>query len=146
MSDAERALDALLAEAHLAAPHHLPALVARHATTLGVRDAVIHLVDLQQRVLVPFLDPDDPGGRSAEPLRVDGTLAGRAFQHVEVLTQETDGLARVWLPLLDGTDRLGVLGLSVPVDAVPELGAAPLGRRLRRFTSAVAELVTTKTM
>ena len=100
LTDAERAVDALLADAHLAAPYQIAGLVARHAATLGADDALVYLVDLQQRVLVPFLDPAGPGvGRQVEPLAVDATLPGRAFQHVEVLTQDAvDGrlLARIW--------------------------------------------------
>ena len=52
--------------------------------------------------LVPFLDPGGPGvGRQVEPLGVDATLPGRAFQHVEVLTQDAAGgrirvLIRCW--------------------------------------------------
>ena len=148
MSGAERAVDALLEDAHLAAPHQLAGLVARHAATLGADHAVVYLVDLQQRVLVPFLDPDGPGvGRQVEPLSVDATLPGRAFQHVEVLTQDAaDGRSRVWLPLLDGIERLGVLGVTVDAALAPEVGGSLIGVRLRRFAALVAELIMTKTM
>ena len=148
MSGAERAVDALLEDAHLAAPHQLAGLVARHAATLGADHAVVYLVDLQQRVLVPFLDPDGPGvGRQVEPLSVDATLPGRAFQHVEVLTQDAaDGRSRVWLPLLDGIERLGVLGVTVDAAVAPEVGGGLIGLRLRRFAALVAELIMTKTM
>jgi len=148
MSDAERAVDALLADAHLAAPYQIAALVARHAATLGADDALVYLVDLQQRVLVPFIDPGGPGvGRLVEPLGVDATLPGRAFQHVEVLTQDTaDGRTRVWVPLLDGVERLGVLGVTVDAAVAAEIGSGLVGVRLRRFATLVAELIMTKTM
>ncbi len=148
MSGAERAVDALLEDAHLAAPHQLAGLVARHAATLGADHAVVYLVDLQQRVLVPFLDPCGPGvGRQVEPLSVDATLPGRAFQHVEVLMQDAaDGRSRVWLPLLDGIERLGVLGVTVDAAVGPEVGGGLIGVRLRRFAALVAELIMTKTM
>jgi hypothetical protein len=148
MSDAERAVDALLEDAHLAAPHEIAGLVARHAATLGADDALVYLVDLQQRVLVPFLDPGGPGvGRQVEPLSVDATLPGRAFQHVEVLTQDVaDGRIRVWVPLLDGIERLGVLGVTVDGPVAPEVGGGLVGIRLRRFATLVAELIMTKTM
>ena len=55
MTAAERAVDELLSDAHFAAAHHLPDLVARHAATMGVTDAVMYLADLQQQLLVPFL-------------------------------------------------------------------------------------------
>jgi hypothetical protein len=147
MSDAERAVDALLEDAHLAAPYQIAGLVRRHAATLDADDAVVYLVDLQQRVLVPFLDPGGPGvGRQVEPLSVDATLPGRAFQHVEVLTQDaTNGRIRVWLPLLDGVERLGVLGVTVDAAAAAEIAAGLVGVRLRRFAALVAELIQTKT-
>lgn len=48
-------MDALLGDSHLAAPHELAELLAGHAVTLGVTDAVAYVIDLQQSVLVPFL-------------------------------------------------------------------------------------------
>jgi serine/threonine protein phosphatase PrpC len=148
MSDAERAVDALLEDAHLAAPHQLAGLIARHAATLGADDALVYLVDLQQRVLVPFLDPGGPGvGRLVESLSVDATLPGRAFQHIEVLRQDAgDGRIRVWVPLLDGIERLGVLGVTVDAAVTPEIASGVVGVRLRRFATLVAELIMTKTM
>jgi hypothetical protein len=148
MGEAERAVDALLEDAHLAAPHQIAALVTRHAAALGADDALVYLVDLQQRVLVPFLDSGGPGvGRQVEPLGVDATLPGRAFQHVEVLTQDAaDGRIRVWLPLLDGIERLGVLGLTVDAAVAAEIASGLVGVRLRRFATLVAELIMTKTM
>jgi hypothetical protein len=143
MSDAERAVDALLADAHLAAPYELAGLVARNAATLGADDATVYLIDLQQQVLIPFLDPGGPGvARQVETLSVDATLPGRAFQHVQVLTQGApDGRLRVWIPLLDGIERLGVLGVTVNAAVEPEIGV-----RLRRFATLVAELIMTKTL
>src|SRR4051812_28312506 len=116
MCAAEKAVDALLQGAHLAAAHEMPALIARHVAELGGQDAVIHLVDLQQTVLVPFVGSSGPSTDSGfGALSIDGTVAGRAYQHVEVLTQAGggEGTVRVWLPLLDGTERLGVLGVTV---------------------------------
>jgi len=148
ISDAERAVDALLEDAHLAAPYQIAALVARHAAMLGADDALVYLADLQQRVLVPFLDHRALGvGLNVEPLSVDATLPGRAFQHIEVLTQDAaDGRIRVWLPLLDGVERLGVLGVTVDAAAAGEIGSGRAGVRLRRFATLTAELIMTKTM
>ena len=147
MTDAERAVDALLADAHLAAPYQIATLVARHAATLGAADALVYLVDLQQRVLVPFLDPGGPGvGRQVEPLGVDATLPGRAFQHIEILMQDAvNGRVQVWIPLLDGTERLGVLGVTVDAAVAPDIADGLVGARLRRFAGLVGELIMTKT-
>ncbi len=47
-----------------------------------------------------------------EPLSVEGSLAGRCFRQVEL--QNTDDGRRVWVPLLNGLERLGVLELGFP--------------------------------
>lgn len=139
-----------MGDAHLAAPHDLPALVSRHAARLGVLDAVVFLADLQQSVLVPFVGSADLAvSRQVETLGIDSTLAGRAFQLVEVLTQPADAAAsstRVWLPLLNGTERVGVMAVTVPRPEDVAAGDGALLARLRLFASIVAELTTTKTM
>ena len=89
VDDAGSALRLLPQAAHLAAPHELPALIRDHAHTLGARDAVAHLVDLKQTVLLPFVDA--AADHDPTPLGIDGTLAGRAYQHVEILPQDLDG-------------------------------------------------------
>jgi Stage II sporulation protein E (SpoIIE) len=144
----ERAVEALLRGAHLAAPHQLAGLLARHAAALGVNDAMAYLADLQQTVLVPFLGSADPAmSQQVDALSIDSTLAGRSFQHIEVLTQDAaDGGTRVWLPLLNGAERLGVLAVTVPEAALLEKDGGPLGTQLRRFASLAAELIMTKTM
>lgn len=179
LSAQERALDRLLREAHLAADHDLPTLFRSYAEALGGRDPVAYLADLQQRVLVPFRDTDRPERDNHGALVVDATLAGRAYQHIEVLTQPlahsersqdgaagtsgtdgrdsadgtdgTDGTdgrtaeeVRVWLPMLDGSERLGLLAVVVPARAWAESPA--LRARLLRFAAVAAELVMTKTM
>jgi hypothetical protein len=149
VSAGEHALGALLEAAHLAAPHDLPALISEHAAVLGARDAVAYLVDLQQLVLVPFSGPAGQGAeRHLEPLAIDSTLAGRSFQHVEVVNQASaaGGGTRVWMPLLDGTERLGVLGLTLSERAARDVGQGMLRGRWRRFASIVAELLVSKTL
>jgi serine phosphatase RsbU (regulator of sigma subunit) len=51
----------------------------------------------------------------------------------------------VWLPLLDGTERLGVLGVTVEDPALLEADDGLLIARLQRLASLAGELVTTKT-
>ncbi len=148
LTDTERAADELLDAAHLCAPHELPGLLARHGERLGVAGAVAYLADLQQDVLVPFLGSQGPAmHETAVVLGVDGTLAGRAYQQVEVLTQELPGgRLRVWLPLLDGSDRLGVLSVTVSDPADLQAAGGVLLTRLKRFASMTAELVMTNTL
>ncbi len=66
-----------------------------------------------------------------DPIRIDTTVAGRAFRDLEIvsvrqvpepLTDEppdmlsSPGLRRLWVPMLDGAERIGVIGVTVPVD------------------------------
>ncbi len=148
VSTAERVFDSLLNASHLAAPHHLPALVAEHAAMLGAHDAMVYLVDLQQTVLVPFVGSTALTDHQHDTLGVDSSVAGTAFQRSQVLHQalgrEAAGV-RVWVPVLNGTERLGVLGVTVTRPAPPG-GTDVLELRLRRLAAVVAELVQIKTL
>lgn len=152
-SSGERALAGLLHASHLAPPHAMPELVAEHAELLGAHDALAYLADLQQTVLVPFVGSQGPGrGQHLEELLVDTTLAGRAFQHgeVQVQTLVTNGdfpdAVRVWLPLLDGTERVGVLAVRIDDRAALERDGGLLLTRLMRYASLVAEMLVSKTL
>lgn len=150
MDAGERGVELLLREVHLTAPHELPDLFSRHAAeTLAVDEVIVYLADLQQNMLVPFLGPHGAGiSRHVDPLEVDSTVAGRSFQHLEVVTQDADNLGsggRVWLPMLDGAERLGVLCVSLNDLAALDADGGLLRTRLRRFASLAAELVMSKT-
>ncbi len=108
------ALVTLLRDTHLAPPDALPAALAAAAQHLGVVP-VLYLADDGAR-LVPV--PGGPGHGRA-PLSVDGTLPGRAFRLLQ--TQPAlgeDGQARLWVPVVDGAERVGVLDvmLADPAD------------------------------
>jgi hypothetical protein len=92
---------------HAAAPEQLPRVLADSGAVLGVQ-VTAFLVDYEQRTLVPVLPPET----RREPLDVDTTLAGRAFRRVETLPSQAGG-SRLWVPLLDGVERLGVLEVVV---------------------------------
>lgn len=144
---AEQALVDLLAAADLAAPHELAGLIDACAQALGARRGVAYFADLQQQVLVPFVAPDGPGDDAQlTPFSIDSTLAGRAFQTFEMHVQDAgiDGV-RMWLPLLAGTDRLGVLGLLVVNSADRQTEDALQPPFLARFASMVAALLVSKT-
>ncbi|WP_344973301.1 PP2C family protein-serine/threonine phosphatase [Streptosporangium fragile] len=116
-----RMLSGLLDGSHLSAVEQLPAMVREHAAQAGLDDALIYLVDLQQNVLRLLTGRGPDAGRDADPepaeLRIDGTLAGRAYQEVRVLHRAVgDGANRWWVPLLDGTERLGVLRVTAGPD------------------------------
>jgi hypothetical protein len=145
----ERAMSGLLHASHLAAPHEMPQLITEHALPLGVRDPLVYLVDLQQMVLVPFVGSRGPAPEQhLDRLPVDSTLPGRAFQLSQVQVQSgaaMDGV-RVWVPLLDGTARLGVLALTVDDPADLERDDGVLTVRLTRYATLVAELLVSKSL
>ena len=151
LSRAEQATDALLRGAHLAGGHDLPDLLVQHAEVLGCHDAMTYLTDLQQRVLVPFLPPRPNPEEQPAALGVDSTVAGRAFQLLQIQTQDLSGAGdsrgrtRVWLPLVDGTERLGVLGVTIEDASMLESDDGLLTDRLQRLASLIGELVMTKT-
>ena len=113
VSAGERALGGLVNRAHLVQPDSLPALLAAAGASIGVGDVRLLLVDHAQKVLVPF--PPGASGAEAEQ-SVDGTIAGRAFRRVEVQeVPAAQGGRQVWIPVVDGADRIGVLGATVGV-------------------------------
>ncbi len=152
VNDGERMLGGLLAAAHLAAPEQLGALVAEYAAPAGLHDPVIYLVDLQQRQLVPL---PGPGAAHTAPVRLEGTVPGRAYRGSELVeVTGAQGRPRLWLPLLDGTERLGVLGLTADGRAeATRARAADLASLVallvaskRAYSDSLARLVRTRPM
>ncbi|MGY1827262.1 PP2C family protein-serine/threonine phosphatase [Blastococcus sp. SYSU DS0541] len=103
----------LLEVAGAVPPERLPALVAAAGRMLGV-DVAVHRIDHEQRCLVR-LGPPVAGER--DRLGVDSTMAGRAFRAVQVVSSDREGRPRLWVPVLDGADRLGVLEVGVEDEA-----------------------------
>ncbi|MGQ5635780.1 MULTISPECIES: PP2C family protein-serine/threonine phosphatase [unclassified Streptomyces] len=127
----ENRLEELITTAQAALPVELPALADQCAAALGLGSAQIYLVDLQQRVLVPL-------DEALEPLPVDRSSAGWAYRTISPRVADAgDGLI-VWMPLLDGAERLGVLAVrTASLDAV-------LMRRSRILAHLFAMLITSK--
>ena len=98
----------LLQQSHHSRPEDLPEMAMRAAGMLEASAMVIYLVDHQQRMLLPLLAGTVP---PREPLSIEGTLAGRCYSMVAVtLSPDSD---RTWLPLLNGSERMGVLEIVV---------------------------------
>lgn len=114
---AAHVLASLLSKSHLIEPGAVAEAVSDVTVPLGVRTARIYLSDLQQRYLRPM-----PGETGA--LAINTTVAGRAYRLVRIQrgadSPEDDG-KRLWIPLIDGTERLGVLELVVTDDSEPML-------------------------
>ncbi|MFJ9612430.1 PP2C family protein-serine/threonine phosphatase [Streptomyces noursei] len=132
---AEQLLGTLLDRGHESPPHLLGPLVAEVVGRLGGREIGILLQDYGQLVLVPV---PGKGLVAGEPQPIDDSDAGRAFldgRRVEV--EQADGV-RVYLPLLDGGDHVGVM--AVTLDSVDDDDR----RLLRRITALVADMLVTK--
>ncbi|MFD5315899.1 PP2C family protein-serine/threonine phosphatase [Streptomyces sp. NPDC127098] len=131
----ERLLGRLLDRARLMPPQLVAPLVAEEVATIGGRDVSILLQDYAQELLVPL-----PGRnlRVPQPEPVDGSAAGRAFLRAEVVeVAQADGV-RMYLPLLDGSDEVGVMVLTL--DTVGD----DHRRLLRRLAGLVADMLVTK--
>jgi hypothetical protein len=131
----------VLRRTHLSAAPDLTALLAEEACRLGVQPLVVYLLDQEQRSLVPV---PGPGAADRETLPVQGTLAGRAFAAnviVDVGGERGSG-RRLWLPLLDGTERLGVVEMTFAErnEPLPE----PLKAVCERFAHLIATLISNK--
>ncbi|MEW1913934.1 PP2C family protein-serine/threonine phosphatase [Kitasatospora sp. NPDC085895] len=133
MSDFGPALAALLADSHTLAPGQVPAAVDRTARRLGMTSATVYLADVQQKLLVPLTGSPAPGtaagkagsGKTnenpaedwtgadggARPLAIDATLAGWAYRTLSRRLATTPRLT-VWLPLVDGIERIGILRIT----------------------------------
>ncbi|MFI1380290.1 PP2C family protein-serine/threonine phosphatase [Embleya sp. NPDC020886] len=127
----ENRLDELISEAQTALPVELPALANRCARALGLDTASVYLVDLQQRLLIPL-------DEAQESLPVDHSSAGWAYRTVSVqVVGAEDGLL-LWMPLVDGAERLGVLAVrTASLDGVRM-------RRSRMLAHVFAMLITSK--
>jgi hypothetical protein len=126
----------ILAAAHRVAPDELAAMVATVADEAGLRRVRVWLADHEQRTLVPIrgVDGDDSsfGGGAID---IDSSLPGRVFLSSTAIDVASDGRLTVWLPLLDGVDRIGVLQTEVDGTEV-SAGAWDVLRALASVTAA----------
>ncbi|MDX3533407.1 PP2C family protein-serine/threonine phosphatase [Streptomyces sp. MB09-01] len=132
----ERLLGGLLDRARLLPPQLIAPLIADGVARIGGREVSILLQDYAQELLVPL-----PGRMLyvAQPEPVAGSPAGRAFQRADVVEErQAGGGVRMYLPLLDGSDQVGVMALTL--DAVGDDDR----RLLRRLAGLVADLLVTK--
>ncbi|MFF2466998.1 PP2C family protein-serine/threonine phosphatase [Streptomyces mirabilis] len=132
----ERLLGLLLDRARLMPPQLIAPLIAEEVAGIGGRDVSILLQDYAQEVLVPL------AGRKlhvGQPEPMADSPAGRAFLSEEVVeVPQARGGVRMYLPLLDGSDQVGVMALTL--DAVGDADR----RLLRRLAGLVADILVTK--
>src|SRR5207244_6889873 len=96
------------------------------------------LVDSEQRVLTPLARP---GGPDRQAVAVEGTLAGRAFSTMDL--QCNGDATLVWVPMVEGNERLGVVGFELAPGAGLEKDERFLDA-VRKLTAGTAELIVAK--
>ena len=126
----------IIRESHLMSPERVPDLADEGARRLGALSGRLYLVTRDQQRLQPLGSGTEAAG---EPLDLDGTVAGRAFRLSQVMASTAEG-PRLWVPLLDGTERLGVMDLQLADEGdLERLHDAGL-----RLASLLAELLVSK--
>jgi hypothetical protein len=147
-NDLTAAWEAVLAHvidaAHLAIGEQLSVVLDDAVRPLGLTADVL-VADTAQRVLTNLRPA--PGAQ----LELEGTTAGRAYQLGEILPGTgADGGSLLWVPVIDGTDRLGVMrvGFVGPGAATHNgVGEDPeLRRRLWTLAGLMGHIVATKTV
>jgi serine phosphatase RsbU (regulator of sigma subunit) len=106
-------LSAALRRAHGADPGSIVAILAAAADEVGATDVVVYLVDFSQTTLQPLPDHATHADLPAAEA-VAGTMAGRAFTDQRIIHAERDDGVRVWIPVVEGSDRTGVVALTLP--------------------------------
>jgi serine phosphatase RsbU (regulator of sigma subunit) len=130
-------LEWLLQASHTLPPGRLAPAVDEALRRIGARSSLVYVVDHDQRSLHPL--PMDGAEQGA--FDVDGTTGGRAFMLEQTVTIPTDDGVRQWVPLLDGTARLGVVSVDLDAEAADDPAMA---RLIERCVSLAAELLVTK--
>ncbi|KGH46323.1 phosphatase [Modestobacter caceresii] len=133
----ERVLGSLLDRAHLMPARLVGPLVAQEIAAVGGTDVSIWLQDYDQRTLQPLVGAGLVGVTTA----IAGSWPGRAFAQGARIEQELpDGSVRLYLPMLDGSDRVGVLAFTLT-------GVDDDDRRLaQRLAGLTADLIVTKSL
>ncbi|MEU4620545.1 SpoIIE family protein phosphatase [Actinoplanes sp. NPDC023801] len=107
-------LGEMTASSHLMQADEVAPKVDRALSRLGM-DAMIYLIDHEQMVLnvLPVA-----GRQAPSPIPVDKSVPGRAYMLVQP-EPDPEQPGQLWVPLLDGTERLGVIRFALPSNVDP---------------------------
>ena len=121
------ALGSALRRARDTDPAATPEILAEVAASFGAANLTLYLVDFGQTSLEPvpvrWSQASIPTSEA-----VASTMAGRAFIDQTIVTAERDAEIHTWIPVVEGSDRTGVIALTVPsfdrpiAEACEELG------------------------
>jgi serine phosphatase RsbU (regulator of sigma subunit) len=129
------ALRAVLRPSHVLPPDDIGLIVHDCGRELGARIGIVYVADYDQVQLTPVCKPD-----AAAPVAIEGTIAGRAFTDVVQTTATGDDSITLWTPVLDGTERVGVLQLVFPDQPLD----AGIKAAAEDVASLLAELLVTR--
>lgn len=116
-----------LRRARASDPTQVVEILTSAAAEVGATDITIYLVDFGQTILEPLPDRATHA-KLPKSEDVATTMAGRAFVDQTTVTAERGDSLRVWVPVLEGSDRTGVLAATVPDGTEARLrGCAELG-------------------
>lgn len=104
-------LAGLLDASHLMPLEALPDRTAEQVPAAGFTEVLIYVADLTATGLHLLAGRGGAGAGCESDIRIEGTAAGRAFQYgdlVPAAPADADG-CHWWVPLVDGTERVGVL-------------------------------------
>jgi serine phosphatase RsbU (regulator of sigma subunit) len=113
LASASDVLAATVEASHMLPADRLGDLLRQAGLAIGATDVSMWVIDYGQVTLVPT----DDGGRAPDGtnvvLDVATTTAGRAFARAHPIESDEPDPHR-WIPLIDGTERLGVLRFAFP--------------------------------
>ncbi|MER6468900.1 PP2C family protein-serine/threonine phosphatase [Streptomyces collinus] len=156
-SDHRRAMLAdLLGASHLMPVEALPAQASVCAAAAGFHQVLIYLADLQRAKLCLLAESEETARLHEAELPIEGTVAGRVYQYGGLMPASPAGTGEFewWVPLLDGTERLGLLrvssrhndpGVRSDMEALASLVALIIVSK-RVTSDALAKLVRAKPM
>jgi hypothetical protein len=125
----------MIERAHEMPPQFIAPLVAEVIAAIGGRDVTVYLQDYTQSTLVPLTGTGLVVG-DVQP--IDDSPAGGAFLSDTMTELTIDGGVRMFVPLLGGTERVGVLAFTAHDPSADD-------RRLaRRFAGLVADVMVAK--
>nr|WP_229859805.1 PP2C family protein-serine/threonine phosphatase [Streptomyces anandii] len=153
------ALVRMVQASHAITLEQLPDLIAEHAAEAGLYDVAVFVVDIRETVLRRLTGNGLDAAAGGEDFTVEGSLAGQAYQHVDVLAEPAasgvpSGWRRWWVAVTDGVERLGVIRADSRTDDEPTREAlrdlasmtALLLLSKRSFSDSYARLVRTEAM
>ena len=138
-----RLFENMLARTHTSTPAGVGDVIAEELErALDASAVVIYLINLEQTALIPVPRSGHPEDDAQD---VEDSIVGRSYTATKILSTpgaET-GRVRFFVPIVDGTDRLGTLRADFPLagtDRVPE----DLTRLLERYGHATAQVLLAK--